>query len=149
VEIIMGLNTEEAQQLGRIEAQVDILVDRDEECFTRINKLEGFASRTKGALCVLSLLFTAGCAWLIAGCAHMHGTDYYPDGKVKSEVVSTVLGSGEATLLIQCENGEEFYTTRSDGISDNAVETVEAAVTVTPPGAAAGVFGGVIREILE
>jgi hypothetical protein len=109
-------------------------------------KLEGFASRTKGAFAILSLLFTLGCAWLVAGCAHYHETTYNEFGAVESEVVSTVIGTGETTYL----GVDKSYTTRDTGLSNNAVKAVEAGVTATPPGAAAGVFGGIIsHEILE
>jgi hypothetical protein len=77
----------------------------------------------------------------------MHDISYYPSGDIQSEVVSTVIGTGETTLLIQCDNGEKFYTTRDTGISNNAVDGVEAAVTTTPPGAAARVLGGILGSL--
>jgi hypothetical protein len=149
VEIIMALTPQESQQMGRIEAGVEILVDRADGQEERVLKLEGSASKIKGALCILSLLLTVGCAWLIAGCAHYHNTDYYPNGAIAQETVSTVLGSGEATIL----DGDDLYSTRDNGLSDNALEGVEALVTVTPPAAAVvlseGLFGGIGRIVDE
>jgi hypothetical protein len=147
VEIIMALNPQESQQIGRIEAKVDILLESDKECEIRLSKLESWSSKSKGALAILSLLFTLGCAYIVAGCAHMHDISYYPSGAIQNEVVSTVIGTGETTLLIECDNGEKFYTTRDTGISDNAVEGVEAGVTVTPPGAVAGFLGGLLGRL--
>jgi hypothetical protein len=148
MEIIMALTPQESQQMGRIEEGVKTLVNRAENCETRVSKLEGFASRTKGALGILTLLLTVGCAWWVAGCAHYHDTTYYPSGAIAHETVSTVLGAGEATIV-----DGELYSTRDNGISDNALEGVGAVVTVTPPGAAAvvgeGLFGGIGRIVDE
>lgn len=141
----MALSSNESQQIGRIEAKVDILVEGNTLCGNRLRKLESGAGKIKGALAILSLLFTAGCAWYITGCAHMKDTTYYPTGEVKEEIVSIVIGTGETTLLTDCENGERYYSTRDTGLSDNAVHAVEAGVTATPTGAAAGV----LNEILE
>jgi hypothetical protein len=145
VEIIMALTPTESQQMGRIEANVDILVKRGDDCDLRLNKLEAGSSKIKGALAILSLLFTLGCAYIVAGCAHYHNTTYFPSGDIAQEIVSTVLGAGEATIV----DGDNLYSTRDNGVSDNALEAVEVGVTVTPPGAAAGVLGGLLDEILE
>jgi hypothetical protein len=139
----MALNPQESQQIGRIEAKVDILLESDKECEVRLSKLESWSSKSKGALAILSLLFTLGCAYIVAGCAHYSNTNYYPSGVIAQETVSTVLGSGEATIL----DGEDLYSTRDNGISDNVVDGVKAAVTATPPGAAAGVFGGILGSL--
>jgi hypothetical protein len=148
VEIIMPLTNDESQQMGRIEAGVEILVDRADGQEERVLKLEGQASSFKGALAILSLLFTLGCAYIVAGCAHYHNTEYYPSGAIAHETVSTVLGAGEATIV-----DGELYSTRDNGLSDNALESVGAVVTVTPPGAAAavgeGLFGGIGRIVDE
>jgi hypothetical protein len=148
VEIIMALTPSESQQVGRIEANVDILVKRGEDCDKRLGKLEGSSAKIKGALGILSVLLTLGCAYVVAGCAHYHNTTYFPSGDIAQETVSTVLGAGEATIV-----DGELYSTRDNGLSDNALESVGAVVTVTPPGAAAavapGVFGGIGRILDE
>jgi hypothetical protein len=124
---MMGLNTHEAQQMGRIEEGVKILVDRADGQEERVLRLEGFASRTKGALAILSLLFTIGCAWIVAGCAHYHHNEYV-DGERISSTTSTVLGTGETSFVRICEDGVEGYTTKDTGLSDNGKQAIEDAV---------------------
>ena len=132
--------------MGRIEANVDILVKRGDDCDARLNTLEKGGAKIKGALAILSLLFTLGCAYIVAGCAHYHQKEYV-NGQLTSSTVSTVIGTGETSLLFA--PGVTEYTTLGTGVSDNATEIIEDAVTVTPPGAAAGVFGGLINAVVE
>jgi hypothetical protein len=130
----MGLTTQESQQMGRIEAGVATLVDRADGQEKRVLKLEGQASSFKGALAILSLLFTLGCAYVVAGCAHYHHKTYV-DGELRSTTVSTVIGTGD-TSLVQCGDGTE-YTTTDTGLSDNGkeafVDGVEAGVRAALP----------------
>jgi hypothetical protein len=151
VEIIMALTSEESQQLGRIEANVEHIKDtlhtHIEDETPRLVKLEHGVSWTKGVLALLSVIFTLGCAFIISGCAHMSEETFYPNGATKGFLSSTVLGTGETTLIIECNDGEHYYTTRDTGISDNAVRAAEAAVTATPPGAAASALGEILERI--
>jgi hypothetical protein len=62
----------------------------------------------------------------VAGCAHYHHKTYDPDGELLSATVSTVIGTGE-TSLIQCGDGTE-YTTTDTGLSDNGKEAIADAV---------------------
>ena len=119
----MSLTPTEAQQMGRIEEGVKTLVDRADDCSGRVKNLESFASWTKGALAVLSLLFTLGCAYLVAGCAHYHHKTYV-DGELVSSTVSTVIGTGETTFVDETD----AYTTQDTGLSDNAKEALADAV---------------------
>lgn len=119
----MALTNLEAQQMGRIEAGVEILVDRADGQEQRVLKLEGQASSFKGALAILSLLFTLGCAYVVAGCAHYHSKTYV-DGELTSSTVSTVIGTGETSFI----GVTDKYTTTDTGLSDNGKEAIRDAV---------------------
>ena len=114
----------ESQQLGRIEANVHILVKRGEAMETRVTTLERGSAKIKGALGILSLLFTLGCAYMVAGCAHYHSKTYGPDGALLSSTVSTVVGTGNTSFI----GPTESYTTTDTGLSDNGKEAISDAV---------------------
>jgi hypothetical protein len=129
VEIIMGLNTHEAQQMGRIEAKVDILIDTDRALDGRITVLERFTNRAKGIVAFITFLGGILAVVLVSGCAHFHSKTYDPNGAITSSTVSTVIGRGDTVYLRQCiEGGFEGYTTSDTGLSENGKEAIAEAV---------------------
>jgi len=143
------LTSKEAQQIGRIEERVNYVAKTLDAHAPRLSILETHMNRVKGVLAFLSAVAALSAVLFFTGCAHYHNTTFHPDGSVMKDIASTVLGSGDTTLLIQCEGGEQSYTTRATGISDNALKAAQAGATIAPPGAAAAVLGEIIHEVAE
>jgi hypothetical protein len=127
VEIIMGLSTVEAQQMGRIEAKVDILIDTDRSHDGRISVLERFTNRAKGVLAFITFLGGILAVVLVSGCAHFQRTEY-ADGARISSTTATVFGTGETSFVHTCGEDAEAYTTKDTGLSDNGKQAIEDAV---------------------
>ena len=125
----MPLTNMESQQMGRIEEGVKTLVDRADGQEQRVLKLESHSAWTRGALAVLSLLFTLGCAYIATGCAHTHVATFYPNGQPKCDTATTVLGQGNVSALVEGDGcPDTLYESNDTGLSDNGVEVIEKAV---------------------
>ena len=140
----MALTPQESQQLGRIEAKVghihDTLKEHVADETPRLVKLERHVSWVKGVLAVISVLFTIGCAFIIGGCAHSHTRTYFPDGKLKCNSATTVLGQGQVDVLVESDEcPDTIYESNDTGLSDNGKD----AIGEIAEGVAAGVVKGV------
>jgi hypothetical protein len=131
------LSSEESQQIGRIEAKVDILIDSDTRMGGRVTALEKFSNRVKGVLAFITFFGSIIGLVIVQGCAHWHHKEF-ADGELISSTVSTVIGTGETSYILQCEHGVEAYTTADTGISTNgkdlAADAVAAGVKAALPG---------------
>lgn len=137
----MALTNDEAQQIGRIEAKLDFVVETMTTDSTRISALEAFANRAKGVLAFLSLAASILAGVLLLGCAHSHTRTYYADGSLKCSSATTVLGQGQVEVLVESEDcPDTIYESTDTGISDNGRETVGEIAE----GVSAGVMKGMI-----
>ena len=118
----MSWNSTEAEQIGRMEQKLDDIVEDVKEHGPRLVTLETFTNRVKGVLAVA--LFVGGLVTtiLLTGCAHFHNKGYYPDGQLKRDVVSTILGKGETTLVIEDGPATTTYSTSGTGIWPARIE---------------------------
>jgi hypothetical protein len=124
------LSSDESQQIGRIEAKVDILLETDGKFDTRLTILERFTNRAKGILAFLTFVGSVLAVVLMQGCSHFH-VKTYAAGELTTDTVITIFGTSEATL-------GNIYTTEGGGVSENfkdtVKESVEAGVRAAIPG---------------
>lgn len=105
----------------------------------RVGKLEEFSNRAKGILAFLTLV--GGIAFTVwaSGCAHQHVRTFYPTGEPECDLVTTVIGGGTISVLVEDEIcPDTIYESTDTGITDNGkeviTEAVEAGVRAAIPG---------------
>lgn len=137
----MPWTSEEAQQVGRIEAKVDALLATANSHSERITGLETFANRVKGVLAFISLVGGILGAVVMMGCAHAHTRTYYPDGELKCNSATTVFGRGEVEVLVESDDcPDTIYESNDTGLSDNGAEAIGNVAEGLAAGAAKGVL---------
>jgi len=145
------MTTNEAQQIGRIEAKVDMLLDAMRSTEVRVVRVEVFVQRAKGILALLVLLSSIAVAFATTGCATTKTacSMKFPDGtSYKGIVRTTIVGKGTADNQSYGNACGGFTSNTSDtGFSDNSVEIIDNAVKAgiagaSPLGAGAMVLDG-------
>ncbi len=125
----MSWNSEEGQQIGRIEAKVDDLVTHQKANGKRLSAVETWQNKAKGVVALLALTSGIIAALIWTGCAHAHVKTYYPDGALHCNAVTTVLGQGDVAVLVESDEcPDTIYESDATGLSDNGVKALEKAV---------------------
>ena len=140
----MSWSSEEAIQIGRMEQKLDDITEDNRAYARRLTAVEVFMHRVKGAAALLTAAASVIAVFFLSGCAHQHIRTYYVTGEIKCDSLTTVLGQGEVSVLVEsAECPDTIYESVGTGLSNNGKD----ALGVIAEGAARGAVGALVPNV--